>query len=253
MYLCAAGHRHTHTRTLACQSVLHERAAKENAKARQGEGVVENARKTIRIHNSVGCRSASGTRPASDVRLCCAVLLLMSLPHSCRCIASMPQRGICHIGMCTMEITMQSQAGRQQLTNNHPKIYPARCIFEHTKPKCRRASHEPKPKSNPETKQAAKGNASPLPPSPMQHNIKQSSSVARCRFQFRCRFYIAYICRGCCCCCWIGLDRMFLGRLARVLSLGWLLQLQPALTAEGLSGLRAGERKGGGAQSIFHF
>lgn len=31
---------------------------------------------------------------------------------------------------------------------------------------------------------------------------------------------------------------MFLGRLARVLSLGWLLQLQPALTAQGLSGLR---------------
>lgn len=131
MYLCAAGHRHTHTHTLACQSVLHERAAKENAKARQGEGVVENARKTIRIHNSVGCRSASGTRPASNVRLCRAVLLLMSLPHSCRCIASMPQRGICHIGMCTMEITMQSQAA----THKQPPeniIYPARCIFEHT-------------------------------------------------------------------------------------------------------------------------
>lgn len=168
MYLCAAGHRHTHTHahTLACQSVLHERAAKENAKARQGEGVVENARKTIRIHNSVGCRSASGTRPASDVRLCCAVLLLMSLPHSCRCIASMPQRGICHIGMCTMEITMQS------LTNNHLSKARNYCISSqvhfrtHTKPKCRRASHEPKPKSNPETKQAAKGNASPLLPPP---------------------------------------------------------------------------------------
>lgn len=170
MYLCAAGHRHTHTRTLACQSVLHERAAKENAKARQGEGVVENARKTIRIHNSVGCRSASGTRPASDVRLCCAVLLLMSLPHSCRCIASMPQRGICHIGMCTMEITMQSQAGRQAATHKQPpEIYPARCIFEHTLNQNvvgRATSHEPKPKSNPETKQAAKGNASPLLPPP---------------------------------------------------------------------------------------
>lgn len=113
-------HTQTHTHTLACQSVLHERAAKENAKARQGEGVVENARKTIRIHNSVGCRSASGTRPASNVRLCRAVLLLMSLPHSCRCIASMPQRGICHIGMCTMEIAMQSQAGRQAATHKQP-------------------------------------------------------------------------------------------------------------------------------------
>lgn len=163
---------HTHTLLLVkafCMSAPQRKMQRQD----RGEGVVENARKTIRIHNSVGCRSASGTRPASNVRLCCAVLLLMSLPHSCRCIASMPQRGICHIGMCTMEITMQSQAGRQQLTNNHPKIYPARCIFEHTLNQNvvgRATSHEPKPKSNPETKHAAKGNASPLLPPP-QCNI----------------------------------------------------------------------------------
>lgn len=115
----------THTHTLACQSVLHERAAKENAqhsRGKKGRGGGGNAKKTITIHNSVGCQSASGTRPASDVRLCC-VVLLMSLPHSCRCIASMPQRGIFHIGMCTMEITMQSQAAtHKQPPKQGPKI-----------------------------------------------------------------------------------------------------------------------------------
>lgn len=150
-------HTHTHAHSISasvkafCMSAQQKENAQKGTKGMRGGGV-GNARKTITIHNSVGCRSASGTRLASDVRsaaLRCAVLLLMSLPHSCcRCIASMPQRGIFHIGMCTMEITMHSQS-QSQRTNNHPaNLVEARNIqpgaFPNTNPKCRRASHEPR-------------------------------------------------------------------------------------------------------------
>lgn len=248
----------THTRTLSlvkafCMSApqrkmqRQERGAGWKMRGKQSEFTIQLGVEVLRARD----------QPATFVcaALCWAVLLLMSLPHSCRCIASMPQSGICHIGMCTMEITMQS------LTNNHLSKARNYCISSqvhfrtHTKPKCRRASHEPRAKTKVESRNEASSKRereSPSPPSPVQHNIKQSSSVARCRFQFRCRFYIAYICRGCCCCCccWIGLDRVFLGRLARVLSLGWLLQLQSALTAEGLSGLRAREGREGDTKYI---
>lgn len=184
---------HTHTLSLVkafCMSAP-QRKTRSRGKKRGGKMRRKQSQFTIQLGVEV-LRARDQPATFVCVVLCCAVLL-MSLPHSCRCIASMPQRGIFHIGMCTMEITMQSQAGRQQLTNNHPKISNQVHFRTHTNQNVvgRATSHEPKPKSNPETKQAAKENASPLPPH--QHHIKQSSSVARCRFLFRFRFlYIRY-------------------------------------------------------------
>lgn len=62
-------------------------------------------KKTITIHNSVGCRSALGTRPATNVHL---LLLLMSLGLRTKdCKLRIGSLHIRYSGMCGVEITMQ--------------------------------------------------------------------------------------------------------------------------------------------------
>lgn len=71
---------HTHTLSLSKRFAWARSKGKRAERQRHEAGREGKMRgKTITIHNSVGCRSASGTRLASDVRLSCAALLLMSL------------------------------------------------------------------------------------------------------------------------------------------------------------------------------
>lgn len=132
---------HTHTHSLSvkafCMSAQ-QRKTRRKAKARGRQGG-ENARKNN--HNSQFCWVSKcfghATRQRRSLELRCLVAnVLAALPwlgSCCRCIASMPcpQRGIFHIGMCTMEITMQSLTTTQPSEPHRGPKYSTRCISKH--------------------------------------------------------------------------------------------------------------------------